>query len=411
MTENKIYNWVKIDSSSFKHQLYHHDFKVFSWIQKDFTKSNLKKNKILMKNICKGTVKNNDLVLSVISIDNNRKNIRIHRLIYFILKDNLVSQCNLCKKGNFVFNLFKHNNEFSIDHIDGNHLNNNPNNIQLLCNKCHSKKTFDQTKNNRTCGSIKRSIKIVAYSKYDNNYKKIFNNAVEASKILELDSSSISRNVRNVRNYENNIIKWIGSYKHSHKYRFETLKLDEKCKEVEEWKKIDFLDGYVSNIGRVKNSSGISYGNKHNEYLVIGFQKKYYRVHILIMKTFKYNELISKANSIKNNKLYPECVGMDINDIIESTNKRYSILVDHIDGNKLNNNLENLRWVTQIENSENKKGVKLIEQWTIDQKILINVFQSQMAAYRETSVNNKLISDVCNGKKKEAGGFFWRFKI
>ena len=42
--------------------------------------------------------------------------------------------------------------------------------------------------------------------------------------------------------------------------------------------------------------------------------------------------------------------------------------------NKFNNKLDNLRWVTQIENSENKKGVNHIEQWSTDKKELIKVF-------------------------------------
>ena len=410
MLENKkIYTWVKIRSSFFKYQLYHHNFEVFSWIQKDsknITKSD--KNRILIQNIYKGTIKNNDLVLPLISINNIRKNVRIHHLIYFILKKKSLSKCNLCEKGGFIFNIFDYNSDFSIDHIDGNHLNNDPNNLQILCVSCHNKKTFEQTKSTRICGAIKRSNKIIAYLKHDDSYERIFNSGVEAAKILELDNSSISKNIKK---YENNIIKWIGSTKHPYKYRFEPLKSDEEIIEGEEWRKIDFLDGYVSNIGRVKNSSGISYGNNHEDYLVIGFQKKYYRVHIILMKTFKYEELVGKANNIKNNKIYPECNTMDINDIINSINKRYSILVDHIDGNKLNNKLDNLRWVTQIENSENRKDVKLIEQWSINKKELIKIFQSQMDAFRETSINNKLISDVCNGKRDEAGGFFWKFKL
>lgn len=89
--------------------------------------------------------------------------------------------------------------------------------------------------------------------------------------------------------------------------------------------------------------------------------------------------------------------------------------VDHIDQNKLNNDLSNLRWAswkTQVENQEhnNHEVVKRpIEQLDKDGNV-INEFASIKEASILLNIDPSSITKVCVGKRKTAGKFGWRYK-
>jgi hypothetical protein len=123
---------------------------------------------------------------------------------------------------------------------------------------------------------------------------------------------------------------------------------------IEEWKDIIGYEGYyqISNLGRVK-----SFERKVTRILMGGEKttriKKeqiiknlitrggYYRVNLVVNKTRKYyvHRLVA------------------IHFIYNPLNKPF---VNHLDGNKLNNSIENLEWVSQRENvchyTKNKKS-------------------------------------------------------
>lgn len=161
----------------------------------------------------------------------------------------------------------------------------------------------------------------------------------------------------------------------------------------------------VSDLGRVKRLTSLdSLGRRkttrimavhvHNGYVIIRLSKnsirKTYSVHRLVAKVFIIN-LDGKGE------------------------------VNHIDGNKINNNVCNLEWVTRSENqlhayktgldnpstkSRNDYRSKPVVQ--ILNGEIINTFPSAKEAQRQTGFCQGAISNCCRGNQRIAYGFVWR---
>lgn len=91
-------------------------------------------------------------------------------------------------------------------------------------------------------------------------------------------------------------------------------------------------------------------------------------------------------------------------------------IVNHKDGNKLNNNLLNLECISQKENRKHAEINKLfipkcikVSQYSKDKKTLIKTFNSVKEAMQSTGISDSKICMVCKGKRNYTGGYFWRY--
>lgn len=171
------------------------------------------------------------------------------------------------------------------------------------------------------------------------------------------------------------------------------------------WKDIKNFEGsyQVSNLGRVKSLSrkrNRIYGVVRERILRAGINRDGYACVILFNKLgkkgFKVHRLVAKA-FVLNNENKPQ--------------------INHKDGNKCNNNISNLEWVTHSENAlhaiENNlmKSVKekvKVKQLDKNTGKSLNIFNSVKEAAKNINISPSNISSCLTEKRKTAGGFCWR---
>lgn len=169
--------------------------------------------------------------------------------------------------------------------------------------------------------------------------------------------------------------------------------------EKEIWKDIEGYEGlYIvsdkGNVINIKNGGKIKRNANLKGYRIISLWKngigKMYRVHRLVAQAF-----------IPNPERKP--------------------CIDHINGNRSDNRVENLRWVTNKENQNNpvtknkfkNRKAKAHHEIQIEQVkngVVIKIHQSIHSAARELNITATNICAVCRGKGKSYKGFVWRYK-
>ena len=163
----------------------------------------------------------------------------------------------------------------------------------------------------------------------------------------------------------------------------------------ERWKKFPkrkLKDKYqVSDYGRVMNISTQNIlkpgmrANYHSYGFSIGEQKKAYKIHRIVAKAF-----------VKNEK--PE---------------EYDV-VNHLDGCKLNNYYKNLEWGDTSKNNKHAFDTGLVKSFArrVGQYLngkFIKEYPTVSAAAAEMECDTSRISETCRGRRKDFGGYQWKY--
>lgn len=175
------------------------------------------------------------------------------------------------------------------------------------------------------------------------------------------------------------------------------------------WKDIPEYEGLyqASNLGRIRSVNRIDNCNRPRVGKILKFIKSnsgYFQVHFSKnggTRVLLVHRLIAKA-------------------FLENPNN-YSC-VNHIDGNKLNNNVDNLEWCTQSHNvnesyklglQERQYGKdnfrsKKVNQYGLDGNF-IKTWDSFMDIERALGFNHANLQKVCCGKYQTSYGYVWRY--
>jgi hypothetical protein len=275
-------------------------------------------------------------------------------------------------------------NKTDVNHMDKNKHNNNISNLEWNTraeNNLHGKLNVIITTN-----------KNKPINRIDKNTNELLGkyNSIELAAEWCL-GLGLTKNAHNGRNSIGNVIT--GLSKTAYGFRWE-LENTNQSLENEVWKQViieNIINNdkqyFVSTLGRFKNSNGIimdNYKVNENGYIRVFIYNKTYTLHRLIALAFISN--------------------LDNKD-----------QVNHIDGNKLNNCVSNLEWVTNKENQIHKFKIGLGNNYTrkVTQYDLemnkIKDFNSIVEASKILNIGKSNIRGVLINNRKTAGGFIFKY--
>lgn len=256
---------------------------------------------------------------------------------------------------------------------------------------------FNKTTNKYLKGSIGEN----GYKYYrlsQNNHKKMYyahrlvaehflNNPNNFPVVNHIDGNKLNNNINNLEwvTYSENTKHWKDN---SNVIRRQTEYYQEDLPN-EIWK--EFENYYVSSLGRIRHK-------EKNNLLKPSITCGYYKIRLSnngLVKDYMIHQLVYQ--------------------IFKGNYDKSKYIIDHIDGNKLNNDINNLRLLTNSENAnaalyetKTNASAKKVAQYTKDGEF-IKEFASTRLAAKELNLDSSTISKVCRGQNKTHGGFIFKY--
>lgn len=258
------------------------------------------------------------------------------------------------------------NNYKIVNHKDGNKLNYNLKNLEWCTLSQNTKHAYD---NNLMIKTFRK----IVQTDMNKNIINTFNSIKEAVEKTNCSESFISCCCRKI---------YTNSYKHKcWFYYYDEFHNEIKNIIKKEYKIIKGFNKYeISKCGEIRNvktkkilSSTISSDYYSNSISDNDKKRHKFRIHRLVALVY-----LDNPNNYK--------------------------IVNHKDGNKLNNNVDNLEWCNHSQNilhaiKNGLKKTKKVRQLDKDKNVL-NIFNSLKEAEEKTNTNKTNISKVCNNKMK-----------
>ncbi len=260
-----------------------------------------------------------------------------------------------------------------VNHKDGNKLNNRIENLEWCSYSYNTKHAFL----NNLIKKNPNKHKISQIHFKTNKLIKLWNSKKDVCSNFKISYRILNRLIKNSTVHNNSIFQL---------YNEKIIEYDNEI-----WKKIDNCPKYkISNLGRIMGKTKILKlnGNSYLRITLLTTGKKYrqsYLVHRLVALAF-----------LPNPENHP--------------------VVNHKDGNKHNNKLENLEWCTVKENLDHAVRLGLIKpvtnrkinQYSLDDEF-IKTWDSISQISREFNISRSCIYFVCIGKVKTSLGFKWKY--
>lgn len=316
--------------------------------------------KLLALNKRKDNGKKNYVYCNIFTVNNIKKTLVVHRLVAIAFLEPSLDV-----------------NKTYVDHINGNHHDNCVENLEWVTHSENIKRAH-QNKDRISTGK-----KVEQWNYETKEYVATFNSLREMGKVLDVSEKNFHTNLSGRTKYVNT-----PSGKYFFKYADEKILM--KPEELCEFEKIKNIENFLI------HKDGRIYNVKRKIIMKPRLDKGYVNV-MLIGKNYPIHRLVA------------------IQFIPNPENKE---LVNHKDGNKLNNHIDNLEWVTQSENIQHAYDTNLntkyksIHMYELSGKY-IKTFKTIADACRELNLDYKLsgstISRCCEGKNKYAYNYIWKF--